>query len=337
MASLETTYMGIKLNNPVIAGASSLTSHMESIKKIEEAGAGALVIASLFEEQIQLERFKLDEDLEKFNYRHPEMINIFPCLEHAGPKEHLMWVKKAREAVKIPVIASLNAVNRETWVEYAYLLEKTGVDGLELNFFSTPSEFEREGSEIEKEQIGILREIKKNVSLPVSVKLSIHYTNPLNFIKRLDNEEVNGFVLFNRFFQPDINVEAEKHTFPFNFSSESDNRLPLRFTGLLYGNIKGDICTSTGIMNAGDVIKMILAGASCVQIVSTLFKNGISHIKIILQAMEEWMNGKKYENLESFRGKMSRKNVSDPWVYTRAQYVRLLMNPEELLKNLPVK
>ncbi len=324
----------MELKNPVIAGASSMTMNLGSIKKIEEAGAGALVIASLFEEQIQLEQMKLEEELEKIKYRNPEMIEIFPDLEHAGPQEHLLWVRKAKESVAIPVIASLNAVNRETWVEYAALLEQTGVDGLELNFFATQSEFDRAGVEIEDEQVAILKEIKKKVKVPISVKLSIYYSNPLHIIKKLDEAGVNGFVLFNRFFQPDINIDEEKNISPFNFSHETDYRLPLRYTGILFGNIEASICSSRGILHGREVIKMILAGADCIQCVSTLFINKVDYIKSMLSDIEKWMDKKGYVDLASFRGKMSRKNSSDPWTYTRAQYVKLLVKPEQFLRDV---
>ena len=336
MASLVTRYMGIELKNPLIVGACSLTTSTGSVKKIEESGAAAIVISSLFEEQIQLERYKLEEDLEKLKYVHPEMVSIFPDLEHAGPKEHLMWVRKVKESVSIPVIASLNAINSDTWVEYARLLEETGVDGLELNFYWSPVDFDKEGSAIEDEQVDILGEVKKAVSIPISVKLSTYYSNPLNFIKRLDKEGVDGFVLFNRFFQPDIEIEEEKHISHFNFSSENDNKLPLRFAGLLYGNIKGDVCSSTGIMNARDVIKMILAGAAGVQFVSTLYKNKVTHISTMVRAVEKWMDDKGYKNLDDFRGKLSRKNSKDPWAFTRAQYVKMLVHPEKMVKNTSV-
>jgi dihydroorotate dehydrogenase (fumarate) len=328
MASMKTLYMGITLNNPLIAGASSLTNQLDTIKQLEEAGAGALILPSLFEEQIQLEKLRLEEELSKFDNLYAEMADVFPEVEHAGPQEHLIWVRKAKESVHIPVIASLNAVNRETWLEYAKLLEQTGVDGLELNFYATPSDFDRNGAEIENEQVEILAEVKKSVSVPVSVKLSINYTNPLNLIKKLDGTGVNGFVLFNRFFQPDINTEKEKNIFPWNLSDVKDNRLPLRYTGLLYGNIKGDICSSTGIMTGKDIVKMILAGATCVQCVSTLFKNKIAHVGTMKQDLEKWMDERGYKDLESFRGKMSKKNSEDPWVYTRSQYVKMLLKPK---------
>jgi dihydroorotate dehydrogenase (fumarate) len=334
MAQLSTTYMGIQLKNPVIAGASAYTMRMDSIKKIDEAGAAALVISSLFEEQVQVERFKLEEDLEFFDNRYAEMANVFPEIKHAGPREHLMWVRKTKETVKIPVIASLNAVNRETWVEYAKLLQDTGIDGLELNFYWTPRENEKDGSDVEKEQLQVLREVKKGVKIPVSVKLSVFYSNPLNFIKKLDDEGADGFVLFNRLFEPDMDVKGEKYTSPFNFSTESDNRVPLRFSGLLFGNLKGDVCASSGIFQGKDVAKMILAGARCVQVVSTLFRNKIPHLAVMVRDLAAWMDEKGYRDLDSFRGRMSRKNTKDPWIYTRSQYVRLLANSSRIMEQI---
>jgi dihydroorotate dehydrogenase (fumarate) len=336
MIDLITQYMGIQLKNPIIAGACSLTADMESIKEIELAGAGALVVKSLFEEEIQIEQFKFDEDQEKYNNRNAEMTTIFPHLKHAGPKEHLYWVKKTKESVSIPVIASLNAVNRETWIEYAQRLQETGVDGLELNFFTVPKQFDLEGVSVEKEQLSILKMIKKNVSIPVAVKLSVLYSNPLNFISQLDQVGVDGFVIFNRFFEPDIDVDNEINILPFNLSKRSDYRLPLRFSGLLYGNIEGDICCSTGIFEADDVVKMLLSGANCVQVVSALYKNKTIHIRTLLEGITAWMKTRGYSSIDNFRGKLSKKNSSDPWAFTRAQYVKLLLNPEEIINNFPV-
>jgi len=328
MADLKTTYMGIELRNPVVAGASTLTSNMASIKQLEDAGAGAIVISSLFEEQIQLERMKLEEDLTAYDYLHPEMITVFPQLEHAGPQEHLMWVRKARESVGIPVFASLNAVSRETWVEYAALLAETGVDGIELNFYATPSDFDVDGASIEEEQVAIVRDVKQALSIPVSVKLSPFYANPLHFVSCLDAAGVDGFVLFNRFFQPDIDVDREQNTYPFNFSREGDYGLALRFAGLLHGHLEGDVCCNTGIFTGQDVVKMILAGATCVQVVSTLYKNKITVLGTILRTVQDWMESRGYEALADFRGALSRQESSDPWAYTRAQYVRLLLKPD---------
>lgn len=336
MANLKTTYMGIALENPIIAGASELTGHLESIQKIEEAGAGALVIKSLFEEQVQLERFKLEEEAERYAERHAEMTSLYPKMEHSGPKEHLMWVKKAKEAVKIPVLASLNCVNRDTWLEYAKMLQDTGVDGLELNFYANPHEKDVTGTSIEDEQVAVAEKIANVLSIPVSVKLSVFYSNPLHVISRFDQTGVKGFVLFNRLFQPDINVDKEKHISPLNLSSPVDHRLPLRFAGLLFGKVKGDICSSSGIFSGKDVIKMLLAGSTCVQVVSALYTNKIASLQAMLQEIEEWMGDKKYTKLDDFRGKMSKEHSQNPWTYQRAQYVKLLFEAEDIIKTAPL-
>jgi dihydroorotate dehydrogenase (fumarate) len=330
MADLKTTYMGIDLDNPIIAGASSLTSNMDRLKELEEAGVGAVVIASLFEEQIQMESFKLQEQMQAHNDLYAEMTTLFPEVEHAGAEPHLMWVRRAKETLNVPVIASLNAVTPETWVEYAKQLAETGVDGLELNFYATPSDSHQTAADIEDEQVETLKEVVAALSVPVSVKLSYFYTNPLNVVKRMDDSGVGAFVLFNRFFQPDMDVEKEANLFPHNTSSSVDNRIPLRYVGLLAGDIKADIAANTGILDSQDAIKMILAGATGVQLVSTLFRNRASYVATVGKEIEEWMDRKGYASLSDFRGKLSYRNNPDPWVYRRAQYVRLLLRADVL-------
>lgn len=332
MADLSTTYMGIPLKNPLILGASNLVSKPDIIKQAEEAGIAAIVYKSLFEEQIQLENLQFDEDLSEYEYRSAEMERLFPSLEHAGPREHLYNVRKLKENVSVPVIASLNAIYEPTWVEYARELEKTGVDGLEINLYSVPGYFEFTGQSIEEKQVQVVKAVKQAVKLPVSVKISLFYTNPLNFIKRIDEAGANAYVLFNRFFQPEINVEKEEYFYPWELSGPRDHMLPLRFTGLLYGNVDGSICASRGIYTPDDVIKMILAGADAVQIVSTVYKNQPVVIAEILARLNEWMDKKNYRTLSDFRGKLSRKNMKDPFIYQRAQYVDILMKSETIFK-----
>ena len=324
MADLNTSFLGLKLENPIIAGASALTSNMQTIARIAEAGAGALVISSLFEEQVQLGQYKLDEELHANDNLYAEMTSMFPNVEHAGPEEHLMWVRRAKEAVDIPVIASLNAVNRETWIEYAKKVEETGVDAIELNFYSMPLDFDIAGASVEDEQVKILEEIKASVKLPIAVKLSSFYTSPLSFIKRLDSIGVDGFVLFNRLFHPKINIDRESNDLSFNLSNESDHRLALRYSGILHGNVSGGICASNGIHTAQNIVEVMLAGADVVQVVSTLFRNKIEHIETLKSELSAWMDGKGYNNLTDFRGKLSMANNPDPWAYTRAKYVKVL-------------
>jgi dihydroorotate dehydrogenase (fumarate) len=337
MANLDTTYMGLPLKNPIIAGASPLTSHIDSVKRLEDGGAAAVVIGSLFEEEIELEYFKFDEDLEKFNYRHPEMITITPSeLKFTGPEEHLMKIRKIKEALGIPVIASLNAVHHDTWLEYAKLIEQTGVDALECNFFAAIKNPQQEGAAIEQEQIDLIRELKQTVSVPLSIKLSFFYSNPANVILRMDKAGADAFVLFNRMFEPDLDAQTQKHTYPLNLSHDSDYRLPLRYAGLLGGTLNADICASTGIYSSETVVKMILAGAAAVQMVSALFCKGTGHPRTLLDGIKQWMDEKEYNALADFRGRLSKQHSSDPWAYTRAQYVRLLMHPEEIVNNAPV-
>jgi dihydroorotate dehydrogenase (fumarate) len=334
MADLQTSYLGITLKNPIIAGASDLTADLDSIRRIEEAGAGAIVLKSLFEEQIQLERFKLAEDFARGEARYAEMATIFPKLEHAGPKEHLMRVRTAKAAVKVPVIASLNCVNRATWVEYAKALADEGIDALELNFFAAPRDPEVSGARVEEEQLEIVRAVQAAVNVPVSVKLSIFYSNPLNFISRLDREGVAGVVLFNRFFQPDIDPLRESIGLPFNFSHPVESRLPLRFAGLLFGRIKADVCASTGIMSGTDAARMLLAGSSAVQVVTALYRATVGAIAKVVADLGAWMDGKGYRTLADFRGSLSAKNAEDSWAYTRAQYAKMLLNPKQFIEEV---
>jgi dihydroorotate dehydrogenase (fumarate) len=196
MADLKTKYLGIELKNPVIIGASNLVTDISNIKKAEEFGAAAIVYKSLFEEQIQLERAQLEDELHEYDERHAEMVSLFPSVEHAGPEEHLLNLRKVKESVSIPVIASLNAIYKETWVEYASLVEQTGVDALELNFYFVPREMKTDGRSINENQISILKAVKEKVKLPVSVKLSPFYANPLNIISLMDKAGARGFVLF---------------------------------------------------------------------------------------------------------------------------------------------
>ena len=240
-------------------------------------------------------------------------------------------LRKTSEALSIPVFASLNAVNRDTWIKYAKLLSETGVAGLELNFYQIPMDFDIEAKDIEAEQISIIKEVKQSVSLPISVKLSPDYTNVLNFIKKLDKTGVNAFVLFNSFFQPDIDINDEKHIKSFNLSNEGDYRKSLRYAGLLSGNINAEICSTHGLFNGADVIKLLLSGASSVQIVSTFYKNGLTQIAEIKKELTDWMEAKNYNSIDEFRGKLSRNSLSsNPFVYKRAQYAELLINSDNI-------
>jgi dihydroorotate dehydrogenase (fumarate) len=328
MADLSTTYLGLALRNPFIAGASGYTANLDRIRQLEEAGAGALVTASLFEEQIQYESYRLEEDLSRFDNLSQEVVDVFPQLKHGGAKEHLMWVRRTKEAVRIPVIASLNAVHGDTWTRYAQELEGAGADALELNFYATPSDAESGAAEIEKEQVAAIRAVVKKVKIPVSVKLSSFYTNPLHFLRQLDQEGVRGFVLFNRLFQPDLDAEREANRYEHTFTAPGEHLAALRFTALAYGNLKGEVCASGGIFTAADAAKLLLAGAACVQVVSTLYRNKIAYLGALIRDLTAWMEAKGYRDLNACRGRLSARKNSDPGFYRRAQYVKNLLRAD---------
>jgi dihydroorotate dehydrogenase (fumarate) len=270
--------------------------------------------------------------MDEYAERHAEMTSLFPTLEHAGPREHLMNVQNAREALSIPLIASLNAMYDETWLEYAKLLEDRGVDGLELNFYAVPRDPSVSGEDIIHGQIEILKKVKSSISIPVSVKLSPFYANPLNVALRMDKAGVDAFVLFNRLFQNEIDLDREQFVVDFPLSEAYENKLPLRYAGLLYGQVRASIVSNTGIQQGTDVLKMVLAGADAVQVVGTLYRNKVQHIAKMIKDMEDWMEGKGYKSLADFRGKLSNQEINDPFVYKRAQYVDLLLKSEELFK-----
>jgi len=324
--------MGIELKNPIIIGANNLITDVKNAKAIEEAGAAAIVYKSLFEEQIQLESYEMDMQMEAYNERNAEMTTLFPEMGHAGPKEFLMNLKKLKQGLTIPVFGSLNCVNRETWVVWAKEIEQTGVDGLELNFYHVPYDFNMEEGVIIEEQISIAKEVVKALKIPVAVKLSPFYTNPLNFIHRLDAVGVKAVVMFNSLFQPDIDTKNLKLVYKYKFSHEEDNRLPLRYTGLAFGHLKANICTSRGIFTGTDVTKMILAGADSIQMVSAIYKNDFGAITKALEELEMWMKEKNFKTLSEFRGKMSKSNIRSPFAYRRAQYIDILWHSDDVLK-----
>lgn len=336
MKNLETTFMGIKLDNPVILGASNMSSHLDQLKKAEQQGIGAVVYKTLFEEQVQLENLQLDERLSQYAHIHAEMTSIHPDVDFSDIDYHLSRLRKTKESLSVPVFASLNAVNRESWISYARMLEQTGIDGIEVNLYQTPVDFSSSSENVENNQIAIVEEVKKAVSVPVSVKLSSDYTNILHFAKKLDEAKVGSLVLFNAFFQPDIDIQKEKHKKVFNLTQKGDYKKTLRYTGMLYGNIKADICSSRGVFTGEDVVKLILSGATTVQVVSSVYKHGVERIASIKNGITEWMQQKGYNNLDEFRGKLANVNLDKnehSLVYKRAQYVDLMLTSETIFGN----
>jgi len=323
---ISVKYMGIKLKNPVIVGANNMSSNLESLKQMEEAGASAIVFKSLFEEQLHMENLEYSNFIDEYIAQNSDETSPYPDMDVSGPKEYLFKLKKAKENLNIPIFASLNAVYDVSWVDYAKQIEAIGVDGIELNFYTLPKEMESAEIDFINWQFDIIKKIKASINIPIAVKLSSFYNNPLSVIKRMDDLGVDAFVLFNRFFQPDIDLDKEEMVFPYNLSSKGDYGLALRFAGLLYDRIDADVCSTNGIHTGKDVAKLIMAGADTVQIVSVLYKEGINRISSILDELRSFMEKKGYEKLDDFRGKLSQARINDPFAYSRAQYLDYLVN-----------
>jgi dihydroorotate dehydrogenase (fumarate) len=331
---LSVKYMGITLKNPVIIGANNLVSSVENLKRMEEAGASAIVYKSLFEEQLHMENLEYSNFIDEYVAQNSDETSPYPDMDVTGPKEYLFKLKKAKEVLNIPLFASLNAVYDVSWVDYAKQIEAIGVDGIELNFYTLPKEMDSAEIDFINWQFVIVIKIKVAINIPVAIKLRSFYNNPLTVIKRMDDLGADAFVLFNRFFQPDIDLDKEEMVFPYNLSSNGDYGLSLRFAGLLYKNIEADICSSTGVFSGDDVAKLIMAGADTVQIVSLLYKNGIESIKTVIEELEQFMARKNYTRLDDFRGKLSQKRIDDSFAYSRAQYLDFLVNSAYLKEGI---
>ena len=324
MVDLKTTYMGIELKSPLVVAASSISSMIDRIEMAEKAGAGALVIRSLFEEQIMLDAMRMEDELAVGGESYAEALSYFPEIQHGEADEHLMWVEKSRKAVSMPLIASLNAVSPGAWVKYARQLQDTGVDALELNVYTLATDPRRSGAEIERELYAVVEAVKAEVTIPVAVKLSPFYTSAVNVASELDKRGVEGLVLFNRFLQPDIDPQTESLKSEMSLSSPEEMKVPLRFIALLYGRVKADLALTSGVHSGLDAAKGLLAGAQVVQTASALIKHGIPYLSTMLRELEGWMEERGYRSLEDLRGKLSQKEADDPFAFERAQYVKLL-------------
>jgi dihydroorotate dehydrogenase (fumarate) len=325
MADLKTTYMGIPLRSPIVVGASSVSAMVDRIKMAEQTGAGALVIRSLFEEQIRFDALRMEESLSVGAESQPEARTYFPSIKHGEAKEHLMWVEKARKAVAFPLLASLNAVTPGAWTDYARQLEETGIDGLELNVYSVAADRRRAGTAIEDALYEVVEAVRQQIKIPLAVKLSPFYTSVAHVAAELDRRGAAGLVLFNRFLQPSIDPATETLTSEMVLSNPEELKLPLRWTALLYGRIRAEIALSTGVHSGLDAAKALLAGATVVQTASAVIKNGLPYVSTMLRQLEEWMAEKGYASIGEFRGKLSQKQAPDPFTFERAQYVRLLL------------
>ncbi len=325
---LTTKYLGLTLTNPIVPSASPMSRTLGSIRLMEDYGAGAIVMYSIFEEQIRHETKELYHHLTHNAESYAEATSYFPEPQeyHTGPDEYLEHIRRAKETVSIPIIGSINGMTDGGWIEYAKKIQQAGADALELNIYHIPTDPLLTGSDVEQTYIDIVKDVRNQVTIPVAVKLSPFFTSLSNVAINLDKLGVNGLVLFNRFYQPDINLDQLAVEPGVVLSTSDSLRMPLRWVAILYGKIKADIAATTGIHNAEDVIKMIMAGANVTMMCSALLRHGPKKIREVLDGVRRWMIDHEYESLDIMRGSISHKNVSDPSAFERANYMKALQS-----------
>ena len=323
---LSTRYMGLKLKNPIVPSASPLGRDIPTIKLMEEVGAAAVVLESLFEEQIIHEKNELDHFLTRGTESFAEALSYFPDKDvyNFGPEEYLEHIRKAKAAVSIPIIASLNGVSTGGWIDYARKIQQAGADALELNTYYLATDPDKDGKVIEDNYIAVLKAVKGAVTIPVAMKLSPYFTSMSAMARRIDQAGADALVLFNRFYQPDIDLESLEVVPNLVLSSSESMRLPLRWVAILHGKVKANLAATTGIHTAEDVLKMIMVGADVTMVCAALFQKGIKHIAKVLADMKKWMEEHEYESISQMKGSMSHKSVTEPAAFERANYMKVL-------------
>jgi len=323
---ITTTYLGLKLKSPIVPSAGPLSQDISDIREMEDAGAGAVVLYSMFEEQIEHEALELDWHTSVHAESYAEATSYFPePFEYKlGPEEYLNHIRKAKEAVNIPVIASLNGKSLGGWTDYSKKMEQAGADAIELNIYLLPTDVNKSAAEIEKVYIDIVKSVKSVVKIPVAVKMHPFFSSTANMADQLNKAGADGLVLFNRFYQPDIDLEKLDVVPNVILSTPMAMRLPLRWIAILYGKVKADLAATSGIYTEEDVLKMIMAGANVTMMLSSLLKFGVGHIADVTTRMKAWMEEHEYESIEQMRGSMSYMNVPDPAKFERANYMKVL-------------
>ncbi len=322
---ISTNYLGLSLSSPIVPSAGPLSKEIGNIKSMEDNGAGAVVLYSLFEEQIEHEQMEIEKS-SHHDESYAEALSYFPPAVDfkAGPEEYLEHIQNAKKAVDIPIIASLNGKSLGGWIEYAKKIEEAGADALELNIYRLATDVKQSSQDVEKNHLEIVKAVKDSINIPVAVKLGPFFSSTAWIADQLDKAGANGIVLFNRFYQPDIDLEKLEVVPSVLLSTPMEMRLPLRWIAILYGKIKADLAATTGVYSDKDVIKMIMAGASVTQMLSSLLKFGIGHIADVTTQVLYWMEINEYESLEQMKGSMSYQNVADPSQFERANYMNIL-------------
>jgi dihydroorotate dehydrogenase (fumarate) len=325
---LSTRYLGLNLRSPLVPSASPLSDNLDNIKRMEDAGAAAVVFYSLFEEQLTREREALDYHLQHGTESFAESLTYLPAHVpfRVGPDGYLEKIRKAKAMVGIPIIASLNGISMGGWVEYARKMQEAGADALELNVYLIPTDPARSSAEIEQVYLDILKAVKAVVRIPIAMKLSPFFSSLAGMARRLDEAGVRGLVLFNRFYQPDMDLDTLEVRPNVLLSTPQALRLPLRWIAILYGRIQADLAATSGIHCGHDVLKVLLAGANVAQLCSTLLQNGIGHIRKIEAEMVAWMEEHQYASVSQLRGSMSQKSCADPTAFERAQYMQAVLS-----------
>lgn len=323
---LNTTYLGLNLRTPLVPSASPLSEEIDSIRQLEDAGASAVVLYSLFEEQLTRERVELHHHLTFGTHSFAESLTYFPEPEefHLGPEGYLNHIRKAKEAVDIPIIASLNGASVGGWTNYAREMQQAGADALELNIYYIPTDPHQSADQVEETYLEILRAVKSVVSIPVAVKISPFFSNLAFMARRLDETGADGLVLFNRFYQADIDLRNLEVRPNLLLSTPQALRLPMRWIAILYGRINADLAATSGIHTAHDVLKVLMGGARAAMLCSVLLQRGVDQIRIIEKELCNWLEEHEYESVRQMQGSMSQKNCPDPSAYERAQYMRAL-------------
>ena len=326
MTNIETSYLGMKLRSPIVVSASPITKSLELVKRSEHAGAGAIVMYSLFEEQCVNESRTLDHFLNHASDVHAEALTYFPELDNYAlePERYVDQLRRVKNAVQVPVIASLNGFTPGGWVEYAHELQQAGADALELNMYMVSTDISVTSTELEDMYVELVREIRAKIDIPLAVKLSPFYTSLPAFAKRVVDGGANALVLFNRFYQPDLDIENLEIVPALKLSTSEELRLPLRWIAILYGRIQCDFALTSGVHSATDALKAMVAGANVAMMTSELLAHGSHRIAEVLANMQTWMQEHEYESIEQMRGSMSQRAVADPHAFERANYIRAL-------------
>lgn len=323
---LSTTYMGLKLAHPIVPSASPLTGNLDDIRRLEDAGASAIVLRSLFEEELEGESHLLDHYLEFGSDSFAEALNYYPEMDDygIGPGHYIQLIRDAKEATNIPIIASLNGTSPGSWTDYAKRIQEAGADALELNLYYVATDLQMTGSAVEQMYLDVLTSVKKEISIPVAVKLGPYFSAFANMATRLQNAGADALVLFNRFYQPDLDLENLTVTPNLILSSAYELRLPLRWVAILHGRVPIDFAITSGVHTHEDVLKGLMAGANVTMMASELLRNGVGRIKEVHNEMALWMEDHEYESVSQLQGSMSQINVAEPDAFERANYMKVL-------------